>query len=136
MADQEVKNKSDKKKKDNPLGIIPKPSTPKFNFNFYWLYGLVIIVILAINFMDWGNQPHLSNWQEFETKFLKSGDVDHVEVVNKERVFVYIKKDKLNKEEYKTIRNKTFGDAINEGPHYYFTIGDVGTFEKKMAEAS
>ena len=95
MAEKEKKNKSEKKSSKNPLGNIPKPSSPKFNFNFYWLYGLVIIVILAINFMDWGNRAHQTNWQEFETKFLKSGDVDHVEVVNKEKVFVYIKKDKL-----------------------------------------
>jgi cell division protease FtsH len=135
MTEKEKKNKSEKKTTKKPLGNIPKPPSPKFNFNFYWLYGLVIIVILAINFMDWGNKPRLSNWQEFETKFLKSGDVDHVEVVNKERVYVYIKKDKLNKEEYKIVRNKAFGNAINEGPHYYFTIGDVGSFEKKMEEA-
>jgi ATP-dependent metalloprotease FtsH len=135
MAEKEKKNKSEKKSNKNPLGNIPKPSTPKFNFNFYWLYGLVIIVILAINFMDWGNRAHSSNWQEFETKFLKSGDVDHVEVVNKERVYVYIKKDKLSKDEYKPVRNKAFGNSLNEGPHYYFTIGDVGSFEKKMEEA-
>src|SRR6185436_532271 len=85
--------------------------------------------------MDWGNRAHQTNWQEFETKFLKSGDVDHVEVVNKEKVFVYIKKDKLGKDEYKAVRNKAFGNALNEGPHYYFTIGDVGSFEKKMEES-
>jgi ATP-dependent metalloprotease FtsH len=136
MADKEESDNIEKKKSaKNPLGKIPKPSTPKFNFNFYWVYGLVIIVILAINFMDWGNKPHLSNWQEFENKFLKSSDVEHVEVVNKERVYVYIKKEKLNKEEYKTVRYKAFGNSINEGPHYYFTIGDVGSFEKKMEEA-
>jgi len=135
MAEKEKKNKSEKKSSKSPLGNIPKPSSPKFNFNFYWLYGLVIIVILAINFMDWGNRAHQTNWQEFETKFLKSGDVDHVEVVNKEKVFVYIKKDKLGKDEYKAVRNKAFGNALNEGPHYYFTIGDVGSFEKKMEES-
>jgi ATP-dependent metalloprotease FtsH len=134
MAEKEKKNKTEKKSK-NPLGNIPKPTTPKFNFNFYWLYGLVIVVILAINFMDWGNRARLTNWQEFESKYLKSGDVNYVEVVNKERVYVYIKKEKLNKDEYKSVREKAFGNTLNEGPHFYFTIGDVGTFEKKMEEA-
>ncbi|MEP7170203.1 MAG: ATP-dependent zinc metalloprotease FtsH, partial [Bacteroidota bacterium] len=136
MAEKEKKNKSEKKSnKNNPLGNIPKPATPKFNFNFYWLYGLLIIIILAYNFMNLGNSAHQSSWQEFETKFLKTGDVDRVEVVNKEKVYVYIKKDKLDKDQYKSIRNKSIGSAVNEGPHYYFTIGDVGTFEKKMEEA-
>jgi ATP-dependent metalloprotease FtsH len=133
MADKKNKNKNEKKSK-NPLSKIPKTPAPKFNFNFYWIYGLVILVILAINFWDFGSKPHLTNWQEFETKFLKTGDVDHVEVVNKERVYVYIKKDSLNKPEYKTVRTKALGSSLNEGPHYYFTIGDVGTFEKKMEE--
>lgn len=134
MSDKEIKNSNDKKSSKNPLGKIPKPATPKFNFNFYWVYGLVILVILAINFMDFGNKPLLTNWQEFETKYLKTGDVDHVEVINKEKVYVYIKKDSLAKEEYKNVRSKTIGNAVNEGPHYYFTIGDVGSFEKKMEE--
>ncbi|MEO5570270.1 MAG: ATP-dependent zinc metalloprotease FtsH [Bacteroidia bacterium] len=135
MSEQDKKNKKEKKSGKNPLDNISKSSTPKFNFNFYWLYGLVIVVILAMNFLDWGNKPQPANWQMFETKLLKAGDVDHVEVINKEKVYVFIKKDKLQKNEYKAVRTKSFGGAVNEGPHYVFTIGDPASFEKKMEEA-
>jgi len=135
MAETEPKKRTRKKSSKNPLDKIPNPQGPK-NFNLYWVYGLLLVILFAINFYPFGTKPKEIDWQRFENTYLKSGDIDHVEVVNKEKVYVYIKKDSLiSNEDYKSIRNKALGNTINEGPHYFFTIGDVGSFEKKMEDA-
>ena len=128
MSEQQTTN--DEKKKA-PFSNYPKPKTPKFNFNFYWVYGLVVLVIIGIHLLDIGNHPRDTSWQKFST-WVKSGDVDKVIVVNKESVNVYIKKSSLSKDEFKAIAHNSFGNGINDGPHYSFTIGDVGTFKKDL----
>ena len=125
---------SNQKKGKGPLGKLPKNS-PKFSFNFYWIYIVVIILIFAVQAMDWGSQPKEITWVRFENEMLLSHDVDKVEVVNKERVNVYIDKEKLNDEKYKAVAQKALSNSPNEGPHFYFTIGDVGSFEKRMEDA-
>ena len=119
----------------NPLGKGNKPGGPKFSFNFYWIYAILIIVIFAVNFMDWGGKPREVTWNQFEKEMLRTHDVESVEVVNKERVNVYIKKEKLSEEKYKPVSSKALSKSANEGPHFYFTIGDVATFEKNMDKA-
>src|SRR5207248_2713107 len=114
---------------------FPKQKSPKFNFNFYWVYALVIFVIIAVNFFDFGNRPHETTWNDFVTYMVKTNDVDKVIVVNKSDVNVYIKKESLKKDYFKKIARKTFGSGLNEGPHYTFTIGDVGSFKKELDEA-
>jgi cell division protease FtsH len=128
---------SEKENQDNkkPQGKLPKPSFPKFNFSLYWIYGLVLVIMFAIQFMDFGGHPREITWNEFEKEMLSQNDVARLEVINKEQVRVYIKKEKLGNEKYKAVRTKGLGNTINEGPHFYFTIGDVGTFEKKLEEA-
>lgn len=120
----------------NPLNKIPKPGGgSKFNFNFYWIYAILLVIIFAVQFMDFGNKPREVTWVEFENQMLLTHEVDRLEVINRERVNIYIKKDKLSQEKYKAVANKAFSNAPNDGPHYFFTIGDVGTFEKKIEEA-
>ncbi len=122
------------KKSNNPLSKLPKNS-PKFNFNFYWIYIAIFILIFVVQAMDWGSKARETTWMSFQKEMLNAHDVDKVEVINKERVNVYILKEKLGEEKYKAVASKALSNSPNEGPHYYFTIGDVGTFEKKMEEA-
>lgn len=130
-----MENNEEKKKTKSPIGKIPKPGGPKFSFNFYWVYAIVLLLILGVNFMDFSNKPRETTWTKFETTMLKTHDVSHVDVVNKERVNIFIKKESLDKPEYKEVKTKSFGNSVNEGPHYFFTIGDIGTFEKRMEDA-
>ncbi|MCC6384192.1 MAG: ATP-dependent zinc metalloprotease FtsH [Bacteroidia bacterium] len=126
--------KDNQSQKKSP-GKIPKPSFPKFNFNLYWIYGLVLIIMFAIQFMNFGSRPVKITYDRFEKDMLLNGDVAKLEIVNKEEVRVYIKSDKLNKDEYKNVRSKGFGNAVNEGPHFYFTIGDINTFTNQLKDA-
>jgi ATP-dependent metalloprotease FtsH len=128
MSDQQ----KSEEKKESKSGF-QKPKSPKFNFNFYWVYGLVSFVIIAIYLFDFGKSPKAVTWNEFTT-MVRAYDVDKLSVVNKETVNVYIKKESLKQDKYKSVARNSFGNGINEGPHYKFTIGDVGTFERDLAE--
>ncbi len=134
MADTPVNTEGRKRKKKTDLPDFQKPKTPKFNFNFYWVYALVIFVIIAVNFFDFGNRARETSWNDFVNNMVKTGDVDKLVVVNKEAVNVYIKKESLKKDYFKKVATKTFGNGLNEGPHYTFTIGDVGSFKKDLDE--
>lgn len=122
--------KEEKKKTGNNF---PKQKPPRFNFNLYWIYAVVLFVIILINSFDFGNHPREATWSQFST-WVRSGDVDKVVVVNKEIVNVFIKKTSLSKPDFKAVAKKTFGNGLNEGPHFAFTIGDVGTFKKDLDE--
>lgn len=123
-------NKSGDKKK--PFNKIPKP--PGKGFNFSWIYAIVFLLIFVIWVLGLGDKPKLTNMSEFEKTMLLNHDVEKVEIVNRERAEITIKKDKLSLDRYKAVSHKPFGNGLNPGPHYYMPIGDVGNFERKMEE--
>lgn len=129
MSEKPANNDKNKK----PFGNFSKSKGPKFNFNFYWVYALVIFVIIGINLFDFGNPPRETNFNKFSA-WVKSGDVEKVIILNREDVNVYIKKTSLTKDDFKAVAQKTFGNGVNDGPHYVFTIGDVSTFNDDLAE--
>ena len=76
-----------------------------------------------------------TNWQEFNQKMLQEQKVEKVVVVNKEKAYVYIKKNYLSEEEFKDVSKRAFGNTPNPGPHFYFEIGSVETFANDLKEA-
>ena len=112
-----------------------KPKLPKNSFNFYWVYAIILVVFVAMTFFDFNSSSQKTNWQDFETKMLRSGDVEKLVVINKENAEVYIKQAALIKEQYKDVPKKSWGSNKNLGPHYTFEIGPPEAFEKKLNEA-
>jgi cell division protease FtsH len=107
-----------------------KPNLPKFNF--YWIYGIIAIVMIGLYFMprDFSKK---TTWSDVRNNMVLTHDVDKIIVVNKEKAEVYIKKASLNNSKYKDVKSQ--GSFSEVGPQYYFEIGDVTTFEKNMDEA-
>ena len=134
---EENKNTKESRKDRKPQDGFRKPGTPKFNFNFYWIYAIIAIVFFAVQFLSWGGGATEVNWNKFESQMLMRGDVEKIVVINKERAEVYIKRERLMKNDtlYKSVRTKSIGGMENPGPHFYFNIGSVETFEKQLAEA-
>lgn len=97
------------------------------NFNSYWIYGIIILVVLGINMsVMMNNQTQRINYSEFAEK-VKDGDVDRAVVVNKQLVNVYLKEEAIK--DNPDFKDNTF--AANQ-PQYQFEIGDIGTFEERM----
>lgn len=131
---------SEETKKD-PRNESPKgsgrknfPNAPRFKFNFYWLYGILIVVLLITQFFSWGGGERKTTIDNFEKNMLMTHDVDKIVVTN-DVAHIYIKRDKLKEEKYKDIRLKTWGDVENPGPHYYLNTGPSEIFSKKVEEA-
>lgn len=75
-----------------------------------------------------------TNWQEVKTQMLDKGDIQKIVAIrNKGKVYIYIKPDKLA--DFKDKLSQGISQVPKAGPHFYFTIGSVETFEKNLAEA-
>ncbi len=133
---EENKTEQNKDSKKKPsFNKIPKPPGKGFNFNFSWIYAIVFVLIFVIWALDYGNKTLQTDFPEFERSMLKTYDVERIEIVNRERANIYIKESKLTDEKYRSVARKPFGNSLNDGPHYYITIGDVGNFETKIEQA-
>ncbi len=122
-----------KNEKEQPPKKPLLPNGPKFNF--YWIYGLIFLAVIAVQFLPIlnGSVEDIS-WNRFENDMLKSHDVEKLIVVNDKYVQVFIKEDKLENEKYKDVATTSLGTK-NQGPHYKFTIGDLKYFEQRLEEA-
>ena len=103
-------------------------NNPKPNFNSYWIYGAIIVVILIFNLFVYSNGKTDETTMESFKEMVRDGDVEKVEVLNKSVVQVYLKQESLPKYEIKESRMT----ALN--PHYKFEIGDVKVFQDEVAE--
>ena len=119
---------SDKKKTNLPGGL------KGFKFKIYWIYALIFVFFIGLNFMG-TEVTKQTNWQEFNQNMLQQQKVEKVVIVNKEKAYIHIKKEFLYEEQFKEVSKRTFGDALNLGPHYYFEIGSVETFSNNLKEA-
>jgi cell division protease FtsH len=109
------------------LGGAPKPK-----FNIYWVYGLIILGFLSINFFKIGNHVEEINSSQFDD-MLRIHDIEHIVVVNKEKVEIYIKQDKLSTEKYKSLFNKGWNSVSKAGPHYNFNLGiSIDAFQQEV----
>ncbi len=124
--------KSNNKKRKLPKGKLPKGG----KFNYYWIYAILFLGLLGLQFLGSDYNVKQITWQRFEQDMLQAHDVAKVVVVNKERAEIYLKKEVLDNDKYKKdgIGETNFGTP-NAGPHYYFTIGSLEFFEQKMQEA-
>ena len=107
---------------------------PKPKFNMYWVYGLIFVFFIALNFMNFGTGPEEITWQDFKNNMLKNNDVEKIVVINKEKAEVYIKPDKINDPQYNDLFDDGMFSTPRQGPHYYFTIGSLEIFEKRLRE--
>mgnify|MGYP000226283947 CR=1 FL=1 len=114
--------------------IIPKP--PKFNF--MWIYGIIIVAILAVQFLMSGNTSRTITFQKFDNEMLKPGDVEKVVAYKQEDLVVaevYIKKDSLSKAIYKPLKAKNDFTINTNAAQYNFTDGTFESLQARLNEA-
>lgn len=83
-----------KKPGKGPSGQKNKPG-PKKPFNFYWIYGIIGVILIGINLFNFSGlkKTQLNDFAEM----IHNGDVAKIVVVNKEIVEITIKHDKLSR---------------------------------------
>ena len=101
----------------------------KINFNSYWIYGIIILVLIAIQMITAMsiNTKTISQGQ-FEEIAL-DGDIDKVEVINKSLANIYLKEEVLDEGKYPEIKKSKLKMPH---PHFKYEIGDITYFYDRI----
>src|SRR5690554_4784691 len=121
MAKESKNNKNDSKK--------PRP-------NYYWIYAGIILLFFGIQIFGGGSwsQPAKTNQAAFE-EYLKAGDVDKVDVINKKIAKVYLTREAKTKSVHsKKDDTPAFLSPGPNDPDYQFEFGDLQNFEKSFQQ--
>ena len=135
MSEQNKTNETKGESKDGQKGGPGKkfPAGPKFNFNFYWIYGIIIVVLIVTQLFQWNTAERKISFDRFENEMLIPQDVARIEVTS-QTAHITIKKEKLSDPKYKDLRYKRWGNVENPGPHYVLNTGPDELFAKKVEE--
>lgn len=118
--------------KENKGAAKPrKIKTPGSNWFFY---SVILLTMIIFYLSNRSKSVQEISWPVFKDSMLLQHDVERVDVVNKELVDVYIKKDSLSKHRYKDVA-KLYGKVANPGPEYSFPIGSIEVFEQRLDAA-
>ena len=123
------------KKNTLPPSKIKKQNQKKKKFNFYWIYLLIFLVFIGLQFFATNSMMENIGWRKFETDLFSQKLVEKVVVVNAEHVEIYLSEEALKREEFEKIRKTPLTKTPNLGPHFKMTIGSIETFEKKLEDA-
>lgn len=111
-----------------------KNNAKKPKFNLYWIYGLAIAGILAVQFFSGGlggQTTHQTTPTEF-FDFLKEGDVEAVQIINNKKAEVYLTKEALEKDIHKRAKSNSLFPSVAASPNYSFEFGDLTLFQEKI----
>ena len=136
MSEQPEDNKPENKPEDKGSSLkskFPKkPNLPKNPFNFYWIYGIIAVVLIATQmFYSSGGLKEIKSSDFFES-MLKQHHVARIVVVpNQQIAEVYINRANLKLPQYV----KDGLDQHPNGPHYKMKILSVESFKADLNEA-
>ena len=112
-----------------------KPGGPKMpQFNAYWIYGIILVSLVAISLFNVGQSPQTVPWSVFEDKILPGGDITRVVVVTNEgKAEITLKEEALDS--YAEVL-KDQSSLPRTGPHFEVRIPTLDKLEeaRKLAE--
>ncbi|MBN4047331.1 ATP-dependent zinc metalloprotease FtsH [bacterium AH-315-P13] len=113
-----------------------KPTNKKPKFSPYWVYGIIIVIFLAINvFSGLGSSTgSITTPSEF-FKYLKDGDVDKVQIVNRREAKIYLTDEASRKDIHKNSIKPQLLPISGKSPNYQFEFGDLQNFENQLSQA-
>ena len=103
----------------------------------YWIYGLIIVIFLAINVFSGGMGSSTGSpttpAQFFQ--YLRDGDVEKVEIVNRREAKIYITSEAVTKDIHKKSVRPQLLPMAGKSPNYQFEFGDLQNFENQLNDA-
>jgi len=99
-------------KRNNPLGGGNRPP-----FNIYWIYGILAIAFLAIQFLDFGTGADKLSWHKLG-ELIRSGEVERIVVVNGQKAEIYT--------------NNSSSSPLGNTPQYVITIGEISYLKQEL----
>jgi len=112
-----------------------KDKNKKPKFNMYWIYGGVIVLFIAMQVLGGSgfDETNPTTPSQFMT-FLKDGDVDKVEIVNRREAKVYLTSEAEAKDVHKKSKPTSLLPTATKLPNYRFEFGDLQNFEDDIAK--
>jgi len=123
-----------RKPKPRPNGSKPAPNAPKKSFSLYWLYIVIALVLLGIQFLNPGTTSKTITWKEFTTLASK-GEVEKLVGYKQDDLYVmevHLTERAMESEKYRDFRNKSFGNPRNNP--YYFTESSPESLENRLQD--
>lgn len=131
-------------KKDNKQNTPPKEKENKSLFSnltggdgkkpkisFYWIYGILAVVFIGLQFVNMGESAKKTGWAELR-QMLKDGDVEKIILVNKESAEIFIRPELFDSEKYKDVKGgNSFGQPT---PQYYYNVTSPDKFVERIEE--
>lgn len=117
-----------KRKNNNKMNMnMPRPS-------MLWIYGLIGAFIIGwYVFGDVNDTPLPSDWTTVQ-QMVERGDVEKIQVVNRDQAQVFLKKDAAEKYRSDSV-DKRFRRLPETGVQLIFTIGSVDSFREDLKTA-
>ena len=107
-----------------------------FKFSPWMSIVLVMTIFFTISLFSNGfdlSNPGKTSLSKFN-EFLAAGQVDKVTFTNT-KATVFLKKEALSDKKHEKVKNDITNKLNTKGPHYYFEIGDLRTFQETLAKA-
>ena len=109
-----------------------KPNIPKFKFSSYWIYGIIFLIIIGIQFFSSGDLASKSISKNKFDEILRDNDIERIIVVNRDIAQIYLTKEALEKEKHKKFTSSAFYRPGS--PVYEYNFGDQQNFENNVFE--
>ncbi len=117
--------------KENKNSTPNNGKQPKKQFNFYWIYVTVGVLLIALNLLNYSSGAKKVTWERFVNEMLKEKEISRLIVVNNElKVEIFLTPDALKQDKYKDIKPGSFGSSSD--PQFYLSIGSVDQFSRDL----
>ncbi|WP_299213549.1 ATP-dependent zinc metalloprotease FtsH [uncultured Aquimarina sp.] len=106
----------------------------KPKFSAYWIYAIIIIGFLALNFLGGSNMGSAPETTPSDfNNFLSNGEVERVLIINRRKAKVFLTQEAKSQEKHsKNKKNSILPQSPND-PDYEFEFGDLQNFENEIA---
>lgn len=103
--------------------------------NMMWFWSLVFFAIIGVSlFSQRESEPAQSNWAEVE-QLVRNGDVERIQVVNRERAEVYLKEGVAERLKSDPTAGEELKKIPSRGMQLVYTIGSIDTFRSDLDKA-
>ncbi|WP_027392389.1 ATP-dependent zinc metalloprotease FtsH [Aquimarina latercula] len=106
----------------------------KPKFSAYWIYGVIIVGFLALNFLGGGNMGSAPETTPSDfNNFLSNGEVERVSIINRRKAKVFLTQEAKSQEKHTKNKKNSILPASPNDPDYEFEFGDLQNFENEIA---
>jgi len=102
-----------------------KPEGNGSKFNSFWIYGIIALLLLAINFFSVAEADKEQISMNRLEQMLIEQDIENLEVINEKYAHIYLTEEAISDPKYSDASESSFG---GNRYHYWMEIGSVDSF--------